>query len=210
MIRGNNDGIPTTQELEELYNKADNGDIEAYQELLDLNYVLARRANSRLDRLKSKDMQTQASQRAEYWLSEERGRSRYSKSMHLDLDSVYEQLVEESKFLRAKTSTIIGEKERLDKMFETLASNGYITIPDDPKEASKFKQEMGKFFKSEAGQEIMKQMGGSPVALSKVSEMINRGAKVDDLLNMYNESLNRSDVDLFDVWEGWQKGNTKL
>lgn len=210
MIRVNNDGIPTTQELEELYNKADNGDIEAYQELLDLNYVLARRANSRLDRLKSKDMQTQASQRAEYWLSEERGRSRFSKSKHLDLDSVYEQLVEESKFLRAKTSTIIGEKERLDKMFETLAANGYITIPDDPKEASKFKQEMGKFFKSEAGQEIMKQMGGSPVALSKVSEMINSGAKVDDLLNMYNESLNRSDVDLFDVWEGWQKGNTKL
>lgn len=204
--------IPTMQEIEKIYSRAENGDAEAYQELSDLNYTLATRANSRMDYLRSKDVNTQALSRADYWLSEERGSVHFSKSKKLDLDDLYEQLNAETQFLRSKTSTMKGEKERIDKAFDKMEEQGYIDIPEDPDEADYLKKEMGKFFGSNAGQEILHQMGagGTNSVVSKVSEIVQAGGKIDDLISMYNESLSRSDVDLFDVWDGWQQGNTEL
>lgn len=204
--------IPTMQEIEKIYSRAEKGDEDAYQELAELNYTLATRANSRMDYLRSKDVNTQALARADYWLSEERGSVHFSKSKKLDLDDLYEQLNAETQFLRSKTSTMKGERERIDKAFAKMEEQGYIDIPDDPDEVDHLKQEMGKFFESNAGQEILHQMGagGTNAVTLKVSEIINAGGKIDDLISMYNDSLNRSDVDLFDVWDGWQQGDTEL
>lgn len=210
MIKSN---IPTVQEIEYIYSRAEKGDPDAYQELADLNYILATRANSRMDYLRSKDVNTQALRIADYWLSEERGGSvHFSKSKKLDLDDLYEQLIVESQFLRYKSSTMRGEKERIDKVFGTMEKQGYIVVPDDPKKADRLKKEMDKFFGSNAGQEVLHQMGqgGTNAVTLKVSEIINAGGRIDDLIDMYNKSLKRADVDLFDVWEGWQQGDTEL
>ena len=113
--------VPSTQQIEALYQAGD------YEQLRAINERLAKVANQRMKQLeKSGISRTHALDRAQYYLSEvseiAKG-GKFSRSKKADIDEIVDQIQEMSIFLKDKTSTVSGEKERRsDKMFESLTT----------------------------------------------------------------------------------------
>lgn len=200
--------VPTSQELDALFALAEAGDVSALNEIYDINKTLAKRANSRMKYLEDKEMETAAYTRAQYWLGEETGKSRFSEGKNKDLDDLREQMAMESQFLRWQTSMVSGEKLRRENIYNTLEEHGIIDIPDDPKKARAYKKEMDKFLSSDAFENIKKSIGTDFVSTG--SEYIEAGAKAEDLINLYSEYEQATDKSLFDVIDGWKAGKRSL
>lgn len=112
-----------------LLRQSKKGNKESFEKLLAENKKLSKRANQRMLRLERADKDIYAYQPAYYWLEntyDKLGKKRFPTSRKLfegDLDLLYEQILEERKFLRAQTSTISGQKkyeENVKKSFERI------------------------------------------------------------------------------------------
>lgn len=131
----------------------------------------------------------------------------YRKSM--DIDDLKNNMLAARKFLESQTSSAAGEKRRLDRMWKTLTSNteerkAIIHPPEDKKEAEKLKQKFYDFLKSDAFNDFKKTIGTNIVA--EGYEAIENGAKLDDLIGMFDDYQGRTDIDAFDVWDSWTQG----
>lgn len=200
--------VPTSQELDALFALAEAGDISALNDIYDINKTLANRANSRMKYLEDQEMETAAYTRAQYWLGEKTGKSRFSKAKQSNLDALRKQMDMESQFLRWQTSTTAGEKLRRENIYKTLEEHGIINIPDDPKKARAYKKEMDKFLSSDAFENIKNSIGTDFVSIG--SEYIEAGAKAKDLINLYSEYEKATNKSLFDVIDGWKEGKRHL
>ncbi len=196
--------IPTTQQIESLY---ESGNIAA---LTEMNEKLAKAANTRLGRLEKADLEgTAAYKRASYYLGEVSDYSsgnRFSRSKKMDIDSLYEQLKEESKFLRSQTSTVSGEKSRRDKIFDSLTQgrNGKepaVTIPEGV-DVDEFKQKFLDFLDDDYWKEIKKNIYTKNI-LNEAGEAIAAGASLDDLKSALDDYMTKDIGDIDSIWEDW-------
>ncbi len=197
------EALPTTQYIESLY---ESGNLAA---LTDINEKLAKRANTSLSQLEKSGMETAAYNRATYYLSTDNEFStgrRFSRSKKMDIDDLYKQIKEESKFLRSKTSSVSGEISRRDKIFEAL------TVGKDGKEAAvkipegadinEFKDKFLKFLDDDAWKEIKKNLYTKNI-LNEAGEAIAAGASLEELTEALDNYMYKDEGDLDSIWENW-------
>lgn len=199
--------IPTIQEINSLYQK---GDIEA---LRNLNEILAKRANQRIKEFEKRDMETAAYQRAKGYIQEykELGNGEtFSRRKKLDIDELYQNVKEESKFLRSQTSTVSGEMKRREKIFNTLTKkdkNGKSIIPmPEDMDRDQYKKKFLDFLDTDVWNEIKKSLyADTNITMDEAGEAIAQGASVDDLVSAYNDYLSgETETDIFTIWDDWR------
>lgn len=199
--------VPTIEELQDLYNKGD------YEALNKLNKSLANRANTRLMELEGAGMDTTAAYtRATYWINENSDSkstkaNRFSRSSKLDIDDLYNQLVQVSDFLRWQTSTVAGEQKRREEVFKKLTTSEdkktrpFIEIPEGVNLDS-FKKKFLKFLDDNVWTEIKKYFGSD--ALQSAGEAIANGATVGSLTKAFKDyEQGKTDDDIFTIWTNW-------
>lgn len=113
--------LPTLQQIEAL---SDAGDID---QLRAINERLAKTANQRMRQLEKTEGfgETAAYKNAKYYLYQESDFASggvFSRSKKLTSDQLTEQIEKELIFLRSQTSTVSGERERRQKIFDSLTS----------------------------------------------------------------------------------------
>lgn len=200
--------LPTTQQIESLY---ESGNIAA---LTAMNEKLAKRANTSLAELEKAGLETAAYNRATYYLSTENEFSsgkRFSRSKKMDIDELYQQIKEENKFLRSKTSSVSGEVSRRDRIFEALTvgkvgedgktKEPAIKIPDGT-DIDTFKDKFLKFLDDDAWKEIKKNLYTKNI-LNEAGEAIAAGASLDDLTSALEDYMYKDIGDLDSIWEDW-------
>lgn len=199
--------VPSTEEIKALYKR---GDLKALQ---DINEVLAKRANWRLSDLEKKGLdETAAYTRATYYLSEVSDYSqgdRFSRSKKMDIDSLYDQIIQESKFLRWQTSTAGGEKKRRENIWKSLTS-GEEPILKTPKgmTTDAFKKKFLKFLSDDAWTSIKKHLYHKDI-LNEAGEAIAAGASVQELSKAMTDYVaGETSEDIFSIWENWKSVKT--
>lgn len=204
--------IPTAQELDLLYDRADKGDKAALKEFGDLNNRIAKRANERMRDIERKGLEgTAAYDRAKYFIqNQDFGSGDYfSQSRKLDADDLMLNIQNASQYLRSQTSTAAGEMKRRANIIDKLADRGHIDLPDDPDAIDGFKKKFLQFLDSNAWDDIKKHMYATGSGMLKeASEAIRNGANVTDLLRSFKDFQKGSDTDLFEIWDNWTSGDT--
>ena len=174
----------------------EDGDFLKLDDLIELNKKYAKRANERLRQFKKQDMSSYAVKQAKSYLKEH-GRKSFTTSKKQTVDELESNLSALTRFLNSQTASLKGEKERREKIIQDLEGDGYtINDPDA----------LFDFFETEAWSDI-KHLGSGD-KLTEALEKIENGAKIDDLIKLYNEYLDKIDskdsMDLFDVWDRWE------
>lgn len=214
--------LPTTQEIERLY---DEGNVD---KLRQFNERLAKTANQRMAQLfQSGIKNSQALERARdyiFYESDLETGGVFSRSKKLSAEKLVEQLKEELIFLRSSSSTVSGEKEiRALKSFATLTegkrdaqgkliSKPYLEIPEDIKiprswtgtRQEYFQHKFLTFLSQDAWKDIKKYLytNENDSLLRDAGEAIARGAKVSDLNKAFKDYLH-GEVDIFTMWDSW-------
>ena len=180
--------------IESLANRAAGGDSGALAELGRLNSKYGRAANQRARELEKRDMQTGAYIRAQ----EETGkdRPRFSQSKTGDAESLLRSLEQTTKFLNYQTSRVSGEMQRRENIMQGMERAGY--------NVGKDKNAFLRFLDSNAWTEI-RGMFGSKDAMQRVSDALESGADIEDLILAYQEfERGESEAeDILQVWDGW-------
>lgn len=213
--------LPTSQEIEELY---DDGNIE---ELRKINERLAKVSNQRMAQLlRSRVKHNTALDTAQYYLYQESEVARggvFSRSKKLTKEQLLEQIDEELKFLRAKGSTVAGEKEiRARKSFKTLTQGKlddkgnrlapYMEIPADIQvpdywqgtREEYFENRFLDFLEEDAWKDIKKYLytDNNSDLFRQAGEAIARGQSLKDLKEAYKQYL-RGEISVYTMWDSW-------
>lgn len=217
-MRQSRASVPTTEYIQSLYN---NGDEEA---LRALNETLGKRSNERLRQLEKADFDTTAAYKraTDFIKKSDYGKNnRFSRSKKIELDDLYAQVKQEANFLRWQTSTVKGELERREKIFDALTSQHinpktgnieepYVQVPQGM-DRDVFKDKFLKFLDDKSWETIKKHMYQSNI-LNEAGEAIAAGASIEDLkgaLQSYidgeiNEETGEP-YDLLSIWDDWTK-----
>lgn len=202
--------IPTSQEVDRLYQRATSGDAAALQELGDLNNKLAKRANERMRDLERQGLEgTAAYNRAKYYIQDQDfGRGEYfSQSRKLDPDDLLMNIDNVSEYLRAETSTGAGERRRRQNISDSLENKGFF---DDvaPEDVNNTKKQLLDFFDTDAWEDIRKHnKGGTNEMVAEAVEAIENGALLGDLKRAFKDFQRGADTDYIEIWENWTSAN---
>lgn len=181
-------------EILSLASRAAGGDSGALAELGRLNSKYGRAANQRARELEKRDMQTGAYIRAQ----EETGkdRPRFSQAKTGDAESLLRSLEQTTKFLNYQTSSVSGEMKRRENIMQGMERAGY--------NVGKDKDAFLRFLDSNAWTEI-RGMFGSKDAMQRVSDALESGADIEDLILAYQDfERGESEAeDILQVWDGW-------
>lgn len=193
--------VPSMEYITNLY---ESGNL---QELRSINETLAKRANWRLSDLENKGLDSSAAYtRATYYLSEVSDYSsgdRFSRSKQMDIDSLYEQIKQESNFLRWQTSTAAGERERRERVFNTLEEKNLIEIPENM-DKDAFKDKFLRFLSDDAWSEIKKHLYHKDI-LNEAGEAIAAGASVQELSQAMTDYMTgETSEDILTIWDNWK------
>lgn len=202
--------IPTSQEVDRLYQSATSGDAAALQELGDLNNKLAKRANERMRDLERQGLEgTAAYNRAKYYIQDQDfGKGDYfSQSRKLDPDDLLMNIDNVSEYLRAETSTSAGERKRRQNISDSLENKGFFddVAPEDVNDA---KKQLLDFFDTDAWEDIRKHnKGGTNEMVAEAVEAIENGALLGDLKRAFKDFQRGADTDYIEIWENWTSAN---
>ena len=193
--------VPSMEYISNLY---ESGNL---QELRSINETLAKRANWRLSDLENKGLDSSAAYtRATYYLSEVSDYSsgdRFSRSKQMDIDSLYEQIKQESNFLRWQTSTAAGERKRRERVFNTLEEKNLIEIPENM-DKDAFKDKFLRFLSDDAWTEIKKHLYHKDI-LNEAGEAIAAGASVQELSRAMTDYMTgETSEDILTIWDNWK------
>lgn len=188
--------IPTVQEINKLYERAERGDSSALSDLINTNRQLSRRANNRMSDLRKAGFgDTAAIRRAEYYLQEAGVKGKgFRTGRKLSLDDVTENLEQVVQFLNYQTSTVSGERKRRREIINQMRENGINIRKGDE---NKFLE----FLDSDAWSEFKYISSGR--ILEEAAEKINAGASIKELNEAY-EKYQSGEVDIFEAWDEWQ------
>lgn len=202
--------IPTSQEVDRLYQRATSGDAAALQELGDLNNKLAKRANERMRDIERQGLEgTAAYNRAKYYIQDQDfGKGEYfSQSRKLDPDDLLMNIDNVSEYLRAETSTSAGERRRRQNISDSLENKGFF---DDvaPEDVNDTKKQLLDFFDTDAWEDIRKHnKGGTNEMVAEAVEAIENGALLGDLKRAFKDFQRGADTDYIEIWENWTSAN---
>ena len=202
--------IPTSQEVDRLYQRATSGDAAALQELGDLNNKLAKRANERMRDLERQGLEgTAAYNRAKYYIQDQdfRKGEYFSQSRKLDPDDLLLNIDNASEYLRAQTSTSAGERRRRQNISDSLENKGFF---DDvaPEDVNDTKKQLLDFFDTDAWEDIRKHnKGGTNEMVAEAVEAIENGALLGDLKRAFKDFQRGADTDYIEIWEKWTSAN---
>ena len=197
--------IPTTQEVQRLYERAEAGDPSAAEELGNLNNKLAKRANERMRDIERRGMEgTAAYNRVKYWLSEEAnfsGNDYFSQSRKLSLEDAVANIEAVSEYLRAQTSTAAGEMQRRKNISDKLEEMDFFDDVEDPEQT---KKQLMEFFDTDAWSDIRKNnRGGTNLMVAEAVDALSAGALVGDLKRAFKDYQRGADTDYIEIWENW-------
>ena len=207
------EALPTTQYIESLY---ESGNLAA---LTDINEKLAKRANTSHSQLERSGMKTAAYNNATYYLSTDNEFSngrRSSRSNKMEIDDLYKQVKQETKFLRSKTSSVSGETSRRNKIFEALTTERVVIDKETGKEKIKgpvvnipdnmdidvFKDKFLKFLDDDAWKELKKNIYTKNI-LNEAGEAIAAGASLEELTEALDNYMYKDEGDLDSIWDNW-------
>lgn len=180
--------------IESLASRAAGGDSGALAELGRLNSKYGRAANQRARELEKRGLETGAYIRAQ----EETGKEkpRFSQAKTGDAESLIRSLEQTTKFLNYQTSMVSGEMLRRENIMKGMEHAGY--------NVGKNKDAFLRFLDSNAWTEI-RGMFGSKDAMQRVSDALESGADIEDLILAYQEfEQGESEAeDILQVWDGW-------
>ena len=180
--------------IESLASRAAGGDTSALAELRRLNSKYGRAANQRARELEKRGLETGAYIRAR----EETGKEkpRFSQAKTGDAESLIRSLEQTTKFLNYQTSMVSGEMLRRENIMKGMERAGY--------NVGKNKDAFLRFLDSNAWTEI-RGMFGSKDAMQRVSDALESGADIEDLILAYQEfEQGESEAeDILQVWDGW-------
>lgn len=180
--------------IESLANKAAGGDSGALAELGRLNSKYGRAANQRARELEKRGLETGAYIRAQ----EETGKAkpRFSQAKTGDAESLVRSLEQTTKFLNYQTSMVSGEMLRRENIMKGMERAGY--------NVGSNRDAFLRFLDSNAWTEI-RGMFGSKDAMQRVSDALESGADIEDLIHAYQEfEQGESEAeDILQVWDGW-------
>lgn len=185
------------EELEALADAAERGNEVAADRLRDLNRTYSHRASQRMRELESKNLDTKALKYAQYYL-DERGRRYFGAGRGADIDEIVENLEHARKFLSWKTSTVGGERARVEGMLDALQSHGIIDEFKNEREKRSFL----KFLESDAFVDYKKMIGSG--IIGEAQNAIANGATVDKLNAAYQE-YKEGNVGAIESWESWSR-----
>lgn len=203
--------VPTTEFIEDLAQEAARGNADALNELGRLNEKLGRTANQRLRDLEKKGYQSsEAYKQAQYRMNADR--PRYSQAHTGSAWTLAESAQQAAQFLRYKTSTVGGVREKARKGFaavkekigERMHRAGAHFKDVKKLTDAQIEKELDRFIKSDAFTELRRAIG-SPV-IEAVAEQLSGGADLDELLDAF-EQWERGDLDVgvLTLWDGWSK-----
>lgn len=180
--------------IESLANRAAGGDSGALAELGRLNSKYGRAANQRARELEKRGLETGAYIRAQ----EETGKAkpRFSQAKTGDAESLVRSLEQTTKFLNYQTSMVSGEMLRRENIMKGMERAGY--------NVGSNRDAFLSFLDSNAWTEI-RGMFGSKDAMQRVSDALESGADIEDLIRAYQEfEQGESEAeDILQVWDGW-------
>lgn len=181
------------EDIENLATKAATGDASALSELGRLNSKYGRAANQRMRELEKREMKTGAYRRA---VDETGGKGRFSQAKTGDPETLLRSLEKIVKFMNYQTGTVSGEMKRRENILKGLERENYNVGTD--------RKAFLDFLDSDAWNEF-KSMFGSKDAMKQISDAMERGANITDLLDAYNDFTNKESEaeDLLQVWDGW-------
>lgn len=185
------------EELEALADAAEGGNELAEERLRDLNETYSRRASQRMRELENRDMNTKALHYAQHYL-DQRDRTRFGAGKSADIDEVIENLEQARKFLSWETSTVGGERARVEGMLDTLQSHGII----DEFESEREKRSFLKFLESDVFKDYKKMIGSD--IIGEAQNAIASGATIDELNAAY-EDYKSGSVGAIESWESWTR-----
>lgn len=180
--------------IDSLAASAAGGDTSALAELGRLNSKYGRAANQRMRELEKRGLETGAYIRAQDITGREKPRLSQSKTG--SAEELIRSLEETTKFLNYQTSTVSGEMIRRENILKGMERAGY-SVGDDRKSFLSF-------LDSDAWNEI-RGMFGSRDAMQRVSDAIDNGADIKDLMTAYEEfkAMDSAEEDILQVWDGW-------
>ena len=193
--------VPDYGQVRALIESAYSGDVGALSELQSLSSSMAKRANVRLKALETSDLTASpAYRRAEYYLNEERNRTRFSESKKMTAGELEDQLGQLYGFFGDPSASVEYEKNReagLESSFPDMNVNE--------------KRQMRNFLSSDAFADMKKIIGSS--IIREAAQAIEEGARVKDLEKAYAAYLEKTEgpadpdtPDIFDVWDNWVQG----
>lgn len=180
--------------IESLANRAAGGDSGALAELGRLNSKYGRAANQRARELEKRGLETGAYVRAREELGKEK--PRFSQAKTGDAESLVRSLEQTTKFLNYQTSMVSGEMLRRENIMKGMERAGY--------NVGSNRDAFLRFLDSNAWTEI-RGMFGSKDAMQRVSDALESGADIEDLILAYQEfEQGESEAeDILQVWDGW-------
>lgn len=207
MARFTKSTIPTVEQIESLALEAA-GNQDKLKELGALAEKLGRRANQNLRELEKKSFESEAYKQAQYRTGKEK--PRYSQAHTGSAAALAESAIQAAAFLRYKTSTVGGVREKAGKGFKKLMNTIKSRFKDGTPEQKKMSMKQiessfDKFLKSGAFEEL-RNVYGSPI-IEATAEKIEQGANVEDLLKVYEQYINGDfEGGILTVWDNWIKG----
>lgn len=195
--------IPTTQEIEQIYNKAVAGDQDALSKLGEMNNRIAKRANERMRDIERQGLEgTYAYNQAKYWISEQTGKEYFSQSRKASPDDLVENLEMATQYLRQQTSTAAGERRRRAGITDKLSDLGF--FDDIEGETATVKNQLLDFFDTDAWSDIRKNnKGGTNEVVLQAIDAIQNGALIGDLKRAFKDFQRGADTDYIEMWDNW-------
>ena len=134
----------------------------------------------------------------------------------MEIDDLYKQVKQETKFLRSKTSSVSGETSRRNKIFEALTTERVVIDKETGKEKIKgsvvnipdnmdidvFKDKFLKFLDDDAWKELKKNIYTKNI-LNEAGEAIAAGASLEELTEALDNYMYKDEGDLDSIWDNW-------
>lgn len=203
---------PTAQEIDEQAFYASEGDPDALAWLQKQNALMSKAANERMRYFRNNGyVNAEGKGTAAYNNAVEDladlGQSRFLYRKGMSAEELRENMIAARTFLESQTSTVKGELKRRENIIAGLEKKGWIEFSDKTSKEEN-KKEFLKFLDSDEFQDLFS-IGSGPL-ITGAFDAIEKGAKVSDLLNMFDEYKHRNDVDKFNVWDSWTRGYTSV
>lgn len=192
----------TMQSVDELFERAQGGDERAEEQLRSEAARLAKKVNRQIREFENLGRTSAAYQRAEYYLSQEKGAERFrEKNKTQDLQELVEDV---EQMIRFTSSEGYSLKKALEEEEQVEKNRGAIRaalgeIPDD--EINFILNDM---FKTEAWKEMRKSFGAGTDLIQMATDAFKRGRTVDDLIAAYDEYKSGEDEN-FDITKAWTR-----